>query len=410
MILFVLPLVGLVGGLAWLLHLRFESGQAYPQRSSLRADPLGSKALHDAYAEMPGLEVSRNLVPFVQRQALSPEATLLLLNLHGREMHALADYGWLVDFVEGGGHLVVALNPAQIAYRYVENEPEDSADGSEAGEPAPEEGADTGAPKKGFTRRPQGEEAEAFWAGLSLRVGEHEGGSAVRAEGLEFNLPSDLPWREGGVLVEGDSEVWKSLYQIGDEVVAAERAFGAGRIVVLTDDYLFSNEALLKHRFTNLLSWVLGGQSTLIFEETHLGIAESAGVATLIRRYRLGGFALAFFGVLGLIVWRESRPFLPVFEGRGQDAVIRSEHSVEAGLGELIQRSLDPSDLPERAYREWERTFLRTAVERRKYAAETAEIEALLAAQKHLSPRQRRPWDTHFKIKSIIQRKQRSSP
>lgn len=402
--LFVAPLAGLLAGLIWLVHLRFESGQAYPQRSSLRADPLGSKALHDAYAEVPGLDVSRNFVPFVQLRELPSNATLLLLNLQGGAFHELADFEVIVDFVERGGHLVIALNPGAIAYEHLEDQGETGNSETEV-----EDGLKR--VKPGHTRRPR-DEQERFWGELSLRHGDHTGGKAVRVtkSGSSVGLPVELPWREGGVLVEWDDELWDPLYQIDDEVVAAERAYGSGRIVVMTDDYLFSNEALLKHRFPVLLSWIVGGQPVLVFEETHLGVVEAAGVATLIRRYRLSGFAVAFVGLMALVVWRGSSPLLPAFDGRGREAIVRSEHSVEAGLSELIQRNVTAAAMPELAFRQWQRAFIRTDAERRKYAGEVEEIESLLRAQAGLPARQRRPQETHLKIKSILNRNQRKRP
>ncbi len=403
-VLFVAPLAGLLAGLIWLVHLHFESGQAYPQRSSLRADPLGSKALHDAYAEVSGLEVSRNFVPFVQLRELPSNATLLLLNLRGGAFHQLADFDVIVDFVDRGGQLVIALNPDAVAYEYLDDEDElrnpeaEVEDGSKRVNP-------------GHTRRPRNKQ-ESIWGGLSLRHGSHAGGKAVRIidSGSAGGLPVELPWREGGVLVEWDDEFWSPLYQIEDEVVAVERAYGSGRIVVMTDDYLFSNEALLKHRFPALLSWIVGGRAALIFEETHLGVAEAAGVATLIRRYRLSGFAVAFVGLMALVVWRGSSPLLPAFDGRGREAIIRAEHSVEAGLSELIQRNVPAAAMPELAFRQWQQAFIRTDAERRKYAGEVEEIEALLRAQASLPARQRRPQETHLKIKSILNRNQRKRP
>jgi len=406
-IIFLLLMAGLIGGLAWLIQLRFESGNAYALRSSLRSDPLGAKALHDALAELPGLQVSRNFVPLVQLPSLPPEATLLLLNTGGGQLHPLAQYAQVVDFVERGGRLVIAMNPRRVAYQHLEDEEEQDVEADAPPDQATGEADDSEAQKgTRFTRRSSGEDAQ-FWAGLALRYGEHRGGEARRTPLAAADLPGRIPWREGGVLVEFDAEVWSPVYQIEDEVVAAQRTLGAGSIVVLTDDYLFSNEALLKHRMTHWLAWVLGDCEQLIFEETHLGVAEPAGVATLMRRYGLEGFAFAFAGLMALVVWRGASPLLPPFPGRTPAQVIRSGHSVEAGLGDLIQRSLPPDELPQLAFQAWQKSFIRTRADRCFYAAEIGEIETLLQEQASLPARQRQPQATHLKIKSIINRKKR---
>mgnify|MGYP005844523247 CR=1 FL=1 len=404
--LFLLALLALIGGLAWLINLRFESGRAYALRSSLRSDPLGSKALHDAYAQLPGLKVERNFTPLVQLPALSPEAALLMLNTSGWQMHRLADFDRIVDFVEDGGQLIIALNPDQVAYAHLEDDtanPDDTdpdADSEETNEK----------PERSIHTRRSGEENEVFWAGLALQRGKHAGGEAERASATAANLPEQIPWRAGGILVEFDDAVWSPVYQIEEAVVAAQRAIGEGRVIVMTDDYLFSNEALLQHRYPQLLAWVLGDQRKLIFEETHLGVSERTGVATLMRRYGLEGFAIAFAGLMTLVVWRGASPLLPPFGGRARDAVIRSEHSLEAGLSDLIGRSVPTKSMPRLAFEAWKQSFVHTEAQRRFYAETLHEIETLLQAQEKLAPRHRKPAETHLKIKSIINRKKRRRP
>lgn len=401
---FLLALAGLLGGLAWLVNLRFESGHAYALRSSLRSDPLGSKALHDAYTELPAFAVKRNFTPLVQLHPLSPDAALVFLNTDGRSMHRLANFDRIVDFVEGGGRLFIALNPNQVAYAHLDDEdpPADDADG----ETDLDEGSEKSKPSS-YVRR-AGSENDFFWGELALRRGDHEGGEARRATEAPPELPERIPWRGDGALVEFDAAIWTPVYMVEEAVVAAQRAFGAGRIIVMTDDYLFSNEALLKHRYPELLAWVPGGQSELIFEETHLGVAEPAGVATLIRRYGLEGFALAFAGLMALVVWRGASPLLPPFAGRTQDQVVRSEHSLEAGLSDLIRRSVPPKALPRQAFEAWKQSFVRTKADERFYAETLSAVEALLQTQEALPTRQRKPGETHLKIKSIINRKKRT--
>ena len=56
---FLLAFVGFAAGLVHLFHLRFESGDNYPPYSSLRADPLGTKALFESLE--PLVETRRHL-------------------------------------------------------------------------------------------------------------------------------------------------------------------------------------------------------------------------------------------------------------------------------------------------------------------------------------------------------------
>jgi hypothetical protein len=65
-----------VVGLVRLFVLRYEVGDVYPEYSTLRADPLGAKALVDALAQLPHVEVGRNFKPLPK---LRPEGPVTLV-------------------------------------------------------------------------------------------------------------------------------------------------------------------------------------------------------------------------------------------------------------------------------------------------------------------------------------------
>ncbi|TVR49486.1 MAG: hypothetical protein EA425_12120 [Puniceicoccaceae bacterium] len=408
----------LIGGFAGLIYLRFASGEAYPPGSSLRADPLGTKALFDSYRDLPGLGVDRNFTPFNEHRGLPEGAALLLPNANGARFHRLARFDAVRDFITGGGRLVIALNPRipEIMYPYYnddsdededESVPEDKPEADNAG-PADDPDPDAGFEPVPFRRAPRGEDERALWAGLTLLPFEAKAGYAFRNEQVvDRLLPLALPWRAGGRLT-GLGEDWTPLYELAGETVAAARTFGDGEIIVLTDAYLLSNEALLMHREPGFLAWLPGGRHLVIFDETHLGVASQTGIAVLVRRYRLGGFVLTLAAVLGLVVWRGSLPLLPPHPGRAAGNTIRAELSSEAGLASLLSRGVSESELPETAFRLWKRSFIRNEADRRRHAALLREVEELLAAESALPPRRRNPRETHLKIHSILNRHPRT--
>jgi len=51
---------GFCYGLWKLYELRFAAGDIYPPYSSLRADPMGSKALYESILQLPGASAARN--------------------------------------------------------------------------------------------------------------------------------------------------------------------------------------------------------------------------------------------------------------------------------------------------------------------------------------------------------------
>jgi hypothetical protein len=68
--------------------------------------------------------------------------------------------------------------------------------------------------------------------------------------------------------------------------VVVERQVGRGTIVMASDSYFLSNEALQRDRHADLLAWLVGSGTQVVFDEAHLGIVEKPGVATLMRKYR----------------------------------------------------------------------------------------------------------------------------
>lgn len=401
---FVAVLALLVFGLNRLIHLRFESGRAYAPLSSLRTDPLGAKALHEAFESLDGIAVERNYVPLKQLSGITPDATMLVLNLRGYDLFRVTGFAEVRDFVEGGGRLVLALDPAHVAYEHLDDEEDKDTDSGPDGvsEDPGEENA------RGFIRRAP-KDVRDLWKGLGLRHGEHEGGHARRTEAAPNSIPEEVPWREGGILVEFDDAVWKPVYSIGNEVVAASREVGEGSLVVLTDSYLFSNEALLKHRFTGFLSWAVGDQRRIIFEETHLGVSERTGVAVLMRRYGLFEFVFAFGCFMLLVVWRGSQPLLPAHDASSKTNVVQSERSVESGFCDLVSRHMRDADLPAEAFAIWKKSFIKTRSDEARYREELAQVEGLLNPDKEegMTRRKRRPAETHSEIKSILNRKRR---
>ena len=63
-------------GIMRLFELRYQIGDVYPPYSTLRADPLGTKALAAALDELPSIEVQRN---FQQLPKLRPSGPVTLV-------------------------------------------------------------------------------------------------------------------------------------------------------------------------------------------------------------------------------------------------------------------------------------------------------------------------------------------
>ena len=111
---FALPL--LLALLAWglfrLLVLRFAPGDVYPPYSTLRADPLGCKALYAAFQNEGGVKMERNFLKFPQITEPS-RTTLFILGFTESEMQLVSkkEVEKLEHFINEGGDLIITFAP-----------------------------------------------------------------------------------------------------------------------------------------------------------------------------------------------------------------------------------------------------------------------------------------------------------
>jgi len=383
-------IAGLALGLAHLFRLRFEVGDVYPPYSSLRADPLGLRGLHDSFVESPRHRVRRNFGPLRELKGAS-ESTVFRLGA-GREAWMLAteeDYEAAEDFVRQGGRLVLGFASSKA--------------GLGAGAPALG-GRNAPAPPVGARGRGGGRTSSPSggasgvsmmerW-GFSLDVLERDGATnrwtAYRADNVEpeSGLTESMPWRSS-IVLRGLSETWRTVYEVGDEAVVVERDLGKGGVVVCADSYLFSNEALRKEPQAAFLLWAVGDALRVVFDETHLGVREEAGVAALGRRYRLHGLLVGLVVLGALWVWRAMLPLVP--PGTDETRLHRDEIMVgrdaASGLAALLRRHVPPSELLETCVGEWRRSF---PAEARRLGERADQLTTVVVRERNLQPRERR--------------------
>lgn len=150
---------------------------------------------------------------------------------------------------------------------------------------------------------------------------------------------------------------WRVLYERGGRAVAVERSFGRGTLVLLADSYLFSNEALRKDRQPRLLAWLVGDAPHVLFDETHLGVAEGWGIMKLARGYGLDGFVFGLLVLATLFVWRNATRLVPP-AGQGERATVRAGRGGAEALVNLLRRNIGSEQILVSCLREWERASL----------------------------------------------------
>jgi len=212
-------------------------------------------------------------------------------------------------------------------------------------------------------------------------------------------LPAQISWHSGAYFEIMDGN-WRTIYQRKNHPVIVERDYGNGSLVLCSDSYFVSNEALLREQHADLLSWLIGAHPEIVFDETHFGIEEEPGVAGLLKHYHLQGVLLALAVIAGLFVWRSSLPLVPP----PAKAVIRDAGALvegkqaSAGLASLLRRSLAPTEVLFTCFAEWKFACSRQP----RAAARLQEIEQIMEREKAQSPGSRHPLETWQTIRRIL--------
>lgn len=137
-----------------------------------------------------------------------------------------------------------------------------------------------------------------------------------------------------------------------------QRDMGSGSIILCADSYFFSNEALRDERHPGLLAWLVGTNASLVFDESHLGVVKSPGIASLVRNYRLHWFFLAVVLLFTLYVWKNAKPFIPYSAETRQETAYdyASEKDYTRGLISLLRRNVPTRQLLTTCLTEWKKS------------------------------------------------------
>lgn len=381
-LLLVLLLGAFAAGLYALFGLRFEAGDVFPAYSSLRSDPLGTKAFYRALEHVQGISCTRNYRE-VSKLAGTVPMTLFRLGLRPGSLNLAYPHDKTPDQLQSlaqkGARIVLSFEPVKkkpfVLKRTgkaekAEEKPAEGPlqpEGEKSEEPAKEELAKTDIPpslseKLGVSPN----YAAAPKAGQQVQL------KAQLKEPVEA-LPADLPLH---TLLYFDKlgPEWRVLYAAEDRPIVIERSLGHGSIVLVADSYFFSNEAMLKERYSGLLAWLAGGNASMVFDEYHLGVQENPGVMFLVRKYRLHGFLAGLILLAGLFVWRNSVPRLPARTVRQENGSVVSDVDQLGGLVGLLKRNIEPAKLLAICFDEWEKSTGRSGRENREKVRRVREL------------------------------------
>ncbi len=393
-------LLVLVVGLSMLFRLRLAHGDVFPEYSSLRSDPLGLRVLHDSLAQLPALRVERRFKPLDTLET-APPRTIVIAGIwpRGWDRVTRRQFEALDDAVKSGSRLVIAFRAKQ-AGRDDEDEEATARDFAPARSPKKKDTNDKKSdakkkPEKSADKKGKGKDdpeekdpEEDAWekqfkvdyVDLEQRWGvavkerflmERAGNVALRGnDGRAAGLPLEVPWRSDQYFKPAADAAWRTLYKRASEPVLIERSRGRGTIVLASDAYFLSNEALQHDRAAPLLAWIIGPNANVVFDEAHLGVVVDPGVAALARRYGLSGAFFTLLLLAALFVWRRMALFVPPAPVTPELAL--SYHPA-AGLEALLRRAVPADKVVTACTTEWAPTA--RASDRRRVDSALAEAK-----------------------------------
>ena len=371
-VLLIASLAALAFGIVELFELRFQAGDVYPAYSSLRADPLGTMAFYESLSGLPGFSLQRD---FSTENRLPEASGTTYFHIAGSpalwQRPSDAILREVEQFANSGGRLAVLFYPQPAG------------------------------------RLPPKETGVERW-GVDLQMVDLEKGRDgvykpdVAHKETNAPGPDALNWHSGLVFANLNP-AWKPIYMRGDGAVMIERTFGRGSVVMATDSYFVSNEAMLQDREAALLSWLVGSNRNVVFDEAHFGLTESPGVATLMRKYGLHWFVAGLLLLAGLFVWMNSVSLVPLHTYRQSENYVAGKDAA-AGFHNLLRRSIPKRDLLATCFNEWKKSVLQTG----KYSADRIRrAEAAFQAESSLPEKHRDPVRTYQTISAILRTKTR---
>ena len=344
--------VALVVGLTFILQRHSEQAESYPAFSSYRTLPEGASILYAALAQSPSMKAWRNTQPL---EALTAnDAAILFLAVQPTSL-AGDTFSELERLAGKGNRVIVALQPTQYHFLREKNV--------------------------------QQEEVLKPW-GIRLDF--------VPQPGLTEDEEETL--KPGWPMYFGQANGWKTDREEGGHTVVIERAAGKGTMVLLANDYLLSNAAMIDDRQTTFLATLIGPVHQVIFDETHFGMEETGSIAALARRYRLQGLLLGMAITACLFIWKNAAGFPPPLESGPVPARgVMGEDSAEA-FRNLLRRNIKPEDILTICVQSWRRLY-----ERKAGASLATAIDLAESGRKT-------PVQTYAEIQQVLSRTGRQRP
>ncbi|MBF0432631.1 MAG: hypothetical protein HQK83_15205 [Fibrobacteria bacterium] len=375
-------------GVVFLFQNLSHQGLMFPPYSSLSSEPTGLRGLYESLVRLGTSKVERSFVP-LHKMDETTGCTHIVAGMPINALNLLPKhvYASLDSSVKNGAKLVIA-NPtptgffnsimldAQDSNSHKSNQHSQDSTGEpvdNAGVP----GIDSGDTGKGVSQLSERDSLaqenikKTFmdaimqnminvyeqWE-LSMHVLPFAKDSTGKRRSFAWAYSTNpdytdsvrwlSPW-----YFELDTIDWKVLYARDDKPVIISRSYGEGEIILSTDSYLFTNEALAYDPAPGLLHYLTGTKERIVFHETQLGMVKEKNLFALLNRYHLLGFLIAVFVLLLLYIWKSAFPLITLRERNSGETILQDEQAEASGMYNLIVGALQKKDIIRECVEQW---------------------------------------------------------
>jgi hypothetical protein len=354
-------------------------------------------AFYESLSQLPGLSVRRDHSSS-DRLPEGKDTAYLHLAAGTTDWHWQPEALWqeIDAFLLNGGRLAITFRPeTSRPFRVLSStSPPGKPPGQKQGKKQKLRGRDERPYEADTVQKRWGVE----FAYLKLAAGDgdsYEPAKVYNQSGLP--LPESLAWHTATVFTNVD-QAWRTIYARGTNPVVIERRFGKGSVVLASDSFFLSNQAMWEDRHADLLAWFVGPNGRVVFDEAHHGIMDTSGVATLIRNYRLHGVAAGLLVLAALFIWKNSVSLVPPRPVETSAGHVAGKHAA-AGFVNLLRRNIPARDVLSVCFAEWTKSLYQG-----RYYTITAvsEAQAVMEAELKRSERQRDPVKAYQTICRIL--------
>jgi hypothetical protein len=257
-------------GCFFLLDLRFKKGESFPEYSSLRADPLGTKVFFESLQRLKYLQVSRNYQ--CPEKVSYTKSVLIFLDINPDLFIVGSVFTRYVEtLLRRENRVVISFSDRQLF-------------GSEL-----------------LKSSYNSDDSVDFNPGIRFKSEPVKTSETTNS----VDIFKGMLW-PGSLQLFSDS-TWCKIVTRDSSMVLGEKNVQKGELIILNNGYNLCNQGLQENNKTilsnPLIPYCIGTFSTIIFDEWHHGIVKRMGVSALVQKFGFTPVIVFFIIWFLLLAW-----------------------------------------------------------------------------------------------------------